>query len=82
MDFTENNHFAQTCLFCDIPSMLTYMILLTKLPVKELLENDIEANIEKQRFSELFDNVAVETYGLKNSSTPFPAASCLTKIRI
>ena len=53
-----------------------------KVALKRTRENDIEANIEKQRFSELFDNVAVETYGLKNSDTPFAAASCSTKLRI
>ena len=48
--------------------------IVDKVALKRTRENDIEANIEKQRFSELFDNVAVETYGLKNSGTPFAAA--------
>ena len=56
--------------------------IVDKVAHKRTRENDIEANIEKQRFSELFDNVAVETYGLKKSGTAFAAASCLTKLRI
>ena len=56
--------------------------IVDKVALKRIRENDIEANIEKQRFSELFDKVAVETYGLKNSGTAFAAASCLTKLRI
>ena len=56
--------------------------IVDKVALKRTRENYIEANIEKQRFSELFDNVADETYGLKNSGTPFAAASCLTRLRI
>ena len=56
--------------------------IVDKVALKRTRENDIEANIERQRFSELFDNVAVETYGLKNSGTLFATASCLTKLRI
>ena len=56
--------------------------IVDKVALKRTPENDIEASIEKQRSSELFDNVAVETYGLKNSGTAFAATSCLTKLRI
>ena len=63
--------------------MLTCTILLTKFPLKELDgESNIEANIEKKRFTELFDHIAVETFGLKNSDIVFAAASGLTKLPI
>ena len=41
--------------------------IVDKVSLKRSGESDFEANIEKQRFTELFDNAAVETFGLKTS---------------
>ena len=51
--------------------------IVDRVSLKRTGESDIEGNIGKQRFAELFDNVAVETFGLK-----IPALSCLTKLPI